>query len=280
MPKTKYSVGAFAQTVHDGVTYWANKKNIALSKNQERLLAEQIVRTQDKHGLDCALRCDFTGRSDIAKDICETLDVHATRQFADLYLTTFPIQTDEVGYSFICRIAGRLLLQRARDDVATWPNLSAHSLLPYLETRSDGVFTQWSDRRRPSSLSYHHGFLLDRPSEDGPALHFECGDGAQELEYWQRGRRHRDPAEGPAVFKIHGQEDGTRREEYYIERTKPAEGTTEFSDWMTKMSLASGKAEVIIGKQRHGPVGTVELSFEGQFTRFSNLARDYMMPER
>jgi replicative DNA helicase len=70
------------------------------------------------------------------------------------------------------------------------------------------------------------------------------------------------------------------REEYYIERTKPQEGTAEFSDWMAKMSMASGKAEVIIGKQRHGPVGTVELSFEGQFTRFGNLARDYMMPER
>ncbi|ADJ23527.1 replicative DNA helicase [Hyphomicrobium denitrificans ATCC 51888] len=68
------------------------------------------------------------------------------------------------------------------------------------------------------------------------------------------------------------------REEYYIERTKPAEGTPEFADWMTKMSAASGKAEVIIGKQRHGPVGTVELSFEGQFTRFGNLARDYMLP--
>ncbi|CCB65262.1 MULTISPECIES: replicative DNA helicase [unclassified Hyphomicrobium] len=69
------------------------------------------------------------------------------------------------------------------------------------------------------------------------------------------------------------------REEYYIERTKPAEGTPEFADWMTKMSAASGKAEVIIGKQRHGPVGTVELSFEGQFTRFGNLARDYMLPQ-
>lgn len=70
------------------------------------------------------------------------------------------------------------------------------------------------------------------------------------------------------------------REEYYIERTKPAEGTPEFADWMTKMSQVSGKAEVIIGKQRHGPVGTVELSFEGQFTRFGNLARDYMLPDR
>ena len=70
------------------------------------------------------------------------------------------------------------------------------------------------------------------------------------------------------------------REEYYVERTKPAEGTPEFADWMSKMSQVSGKAEVIIGKQRHGPVGTVELSFEGQFTRFGNLARDYMLPGR
>jgi replicative DNA helicase len=68
------------------------------------------------------------------------------------------------------------------------------------------------------------------------------------------------------------------REEYYVERLKPAEGTPEFADWMTKMSQVSGKAEVIIGKQRHGPVGTVELAFEGQFTRFGNLARDYMLP--
>ena len=37
------------------------------------------------------------------------------------------------------------------------------------------------------------------------------------------------------------------------------------------MSLVHGKAEVIIGKQRHGPTGTVELQFEGQFTRFSDL---------
>jgi len=36
-----------------------------------------------------------------------------------------------------------------------------------------------------------------------------------------------------------------------------------------------GTAEVIIGKQRHGPIGTVELSFEGKFTRFGNLARDW-----
>ncbi|MBI1650551.1 replicative DNA helicase [Hyphomicrobium sulfonivorans] len=65
------------------------------------------------------------------------------------------------------------------------------------------------------------------------------------------------------------------REEYYVERTKPSEGTSEFVEWQQKMMGVSGKAEVIIGKQRHGPVGTVELAFEGQFTRFGNLAREY-----
>jgi replicative DNA helicase len=65
------------------------------------------------------------------------------------------------------------------------------------------------------------------------------------------------------------------REEYYVERLKPSEGTAEFGEWMTKMQQVSGKAEVIIGKQRHGPVGTVELAFESHLTRFGNLAREY-----
>ena len=70
------------------------------------------------------------------------------------------------------------------------------------------------------------------------------------------------------------------REEYYLERLKPAEGTIEFQDWMAKMQLVSGRAEVIIGKQRHGPIGTVALQFDGNVTRFSDLARDQYLPER
>jgi replicative DNA helicase len=70
------------------------------------------------------------------------------------------------------------------------------------------------------------------------------------------------------------------REEYYVERQKPREGTPEFNDWQTQMMAVSGKAEVIIGKQRHGPVGAVQLAFESQFTRFGNLAREFQMPER
>ena len=70
------------------------------------------------------------------------------------------------------------------------------------------------------------------------------------------------------------------REEYYVERKKPPEGTPEFATWQADMERCTGKAEVIIGKQRHGPVGTVVLSFEGQFTRFGNLAPgSYTVPD-
>ena len=70
------------------------------------------------------------------------------------------------------------------------------------------------------------------------------------------------------------------REEYYVERKKPSDSNVEdMLKWQQEMAQVHGKAEVIIGKQRHGPTGTVALSFEAQFTRFGNLARDYQLPE-
>ena len=64
------------------------------------------------------------------------------------------------------------------------------------------------------------------------------------------------------------------REEYYREREKPGDHDLEgLLKWQDIMESVHGKAELIIGKQRHGPIGTVELSFEGQFTRFGNLAK-------
>jgi len=65
------------------------------------------------------------------------------------------------------------------------------------------------------------------------------------------------------------------RDEYYHERLKPPEDDPRFPEWLEKAERVHGKAEVIIGKQRHGPIGTVELSFEGRFTRFGNLAHSW-----
>ncbi|WP_417247913.1 replicative DNA helicase [Celeribacter sp.] len=65
------------------------------------------------------------------------------------------------------------------------------------------------------------------------------------------------------------------REEYYAEREKPSDDAPNFAEWQERMNRLYGKAEVILGKQRHGPIGTVELSFEAEFTRFGNLAKPY-----
>jgi len=70
------------------------------------------------------------------------------------------------------------------------------------------------------------------------------------------------------------------REEYYVERAQPREGTPEHAEWTDRMEQVHGRAEVIIGKQRHGPTGTVQLQFDGSVTRFADLARDAYLPER
>ncbi|MDB5593201.1 MAG: replicative helicase [Hyphomicrobiales bacterium] len=70
------------------------------------------------------------------------------------------------------------------------------------------------------------------------------------------------------------------REEYYLKNREPRPGSEEHITWMSEMERAHGKAEVIIGKQRHGPTGTVELSFEAEMTRFGNLAAEDRSPER
>jgi replicative DNA helicase len=70
------------------------------------------------------------------------------------------------------------------------------------------------------------------------------------------------------------------REEYYLQNKEPKFGTPEHEKWQTEMELAFGKAEVIIGKQRHGPTGTIKLQFEGQFTRFSDAVDESHLPYR
>ncbi len=63
------------------------------------------------------------------------------------------------------------------------------------------------------------------------------------------------------------------RESYYLGRTEPREGTEEHLKWQEDMDLLEHQAEVVIGKQRHGPIGIVKLSFDADTTRFGNLAQ-------
>ncbi len=64
------------------------------------------------------------------------------------------------------------------------------------------------------------------------------------------------------------------RESYYLSRLEPREGTEEHFKWQEQMDQVRGQADIIIGKQRHGPIGTVKLSFNEDLTKFGNLARD------
>jgi replicative DNA helicase len=71
------------------------------------------------------------------------------------------------------------------------------------------------------------------------------------------------------------------REEYYHLMRKPLESNREkFAEWLAESDQVHGKAEIILGKQRHGPTGTVELQFDAQVTRFSSLARTERVPDR
>ncbi len=72
------------------------------------------------------------------------------------------------------------------------------------------------------------------------------------------------------------------REQYYHERGEPKQRDDESSEkfaerhsrWLERGERVHNVAEVNIAKQRHGPIGTVELYFDGMVTKFGNLSRD------
>jgi len=61
------------------------------------------------------------------------------------------------------------------------------------------------------------------------------------------------------------------REAYYLERKEPRPATVEHAEWQAKMNEVSSLAEIIIGKQRHGPTGNIMLEFEAMFTKFKDI---------
>ena len=67
---------------------------------------------------------------------------------------------------------------------------------------------------------------------------------------------------------------------YYRARKYPRPHTTEPPTWQDEMDRVNGVAEVIIGKQRHGPTGIVELQFDASLTKFQNLVRADYIPDR
>ncbi len=70
------------------------------------------------------------------------------------------------------------------------------------------------------------------------------------------------------------------REEYYKEKEEPSMSDVEkHAQWQAEMANLYGKAEVVIGKQRHGPVGTVKLAFKKEVTRFTDLVEEHHLPD-
>ncbi len=61
------------------------------------------------------------------------------------------------------------------------------------------------------------------------------------------------------------------REAYYLERKEPSLGSVDHAEWQQKMDEISNLAEIMIGKQRHGPTGNVKVEFEAMYTKFKDL---------
>ena len=63
------------------------------------------------------------------------------------------------------------------------------------------------------------------------------------------------------------------RQEYYESRKQPESGTEEHQAWLGRMERIHNKAEVIVAKQRHGPIGSVSLYYDGRLVKFGNLIK-------
>ena len=73
------------------------------------------------------------------------------------------------------------------------------------------------------------------------------------------------------------------RQAYYEERAEPRKTGSEtdekfhnrYLEWQETLEKIQNTADVIVAKQRHGPIGNIKLHFEPSLTKFSDLAEDY-----
>ncbi len=65
------------------------------------------------------------------------------------------------------------------------------------------------------------------------------------------------------------------REEYYESRKEPPGDSPKYSEWQDRMGKCQNITEVIVAKQRNGPIGTARLFFNSNTTKFEDLADDY-----
>ncbi len=78
------------------------------------------------------------------------------------------------------------------------------------------------------------------------------------------------------------------RENYYIQNEEPKLKSGEtpehlqkrLDEWDARKRATQNLAEVIIGKQRHGPTGSVQLFWNGDYAQFGNLAKEEYLPDR
>jgi hypothetical protein len=203
---------AFAENVLEGVYEPASLKEISLTDAEANELADRIA--------DCAelpdplrfMRDDPSARFNVFRSSCDWLDFHISGKFADTYEQEF----GAVGCSrsLLRRVIARQLPHGWNAALAKWPALDCKSFIPHLDDRIDNMFTQWSDG---VMVSFHRGFVLDRPSSDGPALQMNFAHGVEQLEYWRCGKLHHETSEGRAVLKRDLGTGRLIREEYRIE---------------------------------------------------------------
>ena len=70
------------------------------------------------------------------------------------------------------------------------------------------------------------------------------------------------------------------REAYYLERLEPNQDDPKYGEWKDQFAAKYNQAEIIISKQRHGPIGKVEVGFNPARVKFSNLARNYAIEDK